>query len=259
MWASNDRSYCLYNRIGACHSRCSHPHNAPKISRTLILPQMYQRPDMVIPGVDPQGQQPIDPKKLQDHFEDFYEDIYEELSVFGEIENLTVCDNFAEHMIGNVYVMFKEEQQAAAALEVFRRRAYCGRPIVVEFSPVRDFGRALCKDNKCIRKYCKYMHVKKIGRGMSKKLFGKCSSRHVRSLSPHYPYRAQSEGRRDHGDYYGHSHRNADRHGRYDDERGRRQYRTRSPVRETSVERRAKIERWNRERERERSVQILKY
>lgn len=32
---------------------------------------MYQRPDMVTPGVDPMGQ-PIDPRKIQEHFEVFY-------------------------------------------------------------------------------------------------------------------------------------------------------------------------------------------
>ena len=32
-------------------------------------------------------------------FQDFYEDIFEELSKFGELENLNVCDNMADHMV----------------------------------------------------------------------------------------------------------------------------------------------------------------
>ncbi|KAL5654552.1 hypothetical protein ACJX0J_033871, partial [Zea mays] len=66
---------------------------------------MYQRPDMITPGVDAQGQ-PIDPEKMQEHFEDFYEDIYEELG--------------------------KEEEQAAAAYNALQGRFYSGRPIILQ-------------------------------------------------------------------------------------------------------------------------------
>lgn len=33
--------------------------------------------------------------------QDFYEDIFIELSKYGEIENLNVCDNLADHMVSN--------------------------------------------------------------------------------------------------------------------------------------------------------------
>lgn len=33
--------------------------------------------------------------------QDFYEDIFIELSKYGEIENLNVCDNLADHMVRN--------------------------------------------------------------------------------------------------------------------------------------------------------------
>lgn len=136
-----DRVNCpFYFKIGACRhgDRCSRLHNRPTISHTLLLSNMYQRPDMITPGVDPQGQ-PIDPRKIQEHFEDFYEDIFEELSKFGEVESLNICDNLADHMVGNVYVQFKEEDQAAAALQALHGRFYSGRPIIADFSPVTDF------------------------------------------------------------------------------------------------------------------------
>ena len=50
------------------------------------------------PGVDPQGH-PLDPHKIQEHFEDFYEDLFEELGKYGEIESLNICDNLADHMV----------------------------------------------------------------------------------------------------------------------------------------------------------------
>ncbi|KAJ0778331.1 putative transcription factor C3H family [Helianthus annuus] len=66
-----DRVNCpFYFKIGACRhgDRCSRLHTKPSVSPTLLLSNMYQRPDMITPGVDAQGN-PIDPRKIQDHFE----------------------------------------------------------------------------------------------------------------------------------------------------------------------------------------------
>jgi len=283
-----DRVNCpFYFKIGACRhgDRCSRLHNRPTISPTLVLANMYQRPDMITPGVDAQGQ-PIDPEKMQEHFEDFYEDIHEELGKFGEIENLNVCDNLADHMIGNVYVQFREEEQAAAACNALQGRFYSGRPIILEYSPVTDFREATCRqfeENSCNRGgYCNFMHVKQIGRDLRRKLYGHSASRryHGRSRSRSPP--PQRRGHRDRDDYHrdrddyrrgggggggGGGRGRGSRHDRYDDgggrggrpdrydDGGRRRRgsppprRGRSPVRESSEERRAKIEQWNRERE----------
>ncbi|KAL0915959.1 hypothetical protein M5K25_013431 [Dendrobium thyrsiflorum] len=261
-----DRVNCpFYFKIGACRhgDRCSRLHNRPTISPTLLLSNMYQRPDMITPGVDAQGQ-PIDPRKIQEHFEDFYEDIFEELSKFGEIESLNICDNLADHMVGNVYVQFKEEDQAAAALRALQGRFYSGRPIIVDFSPVTDFREATCRqfeENSCNRGgYCNFMHVKQIGRELRRKLFGRYrrsmgSRSRSRSPSPQIrrEYREHDNRERD---FRGR--RGGDRYGRYDDggrhddgvrRRHRSPRRSRSPVREGSEERRARIEQWNRERE----------
>lgn len=260
-----DRVNCpFYFKIGACRhgDRCSRLHNRPTISPTLLLSNMYQRPDMITPGVDAEGH-PIDPRKIQEHFEDFYEDIFEELSKFGEIESLNICDNLADHMVGNVYVLFKEEDQAAAALRALQGRFYSGRPIIADFSPVTDFREATCRqfeENSCNRGgYCNFMHVKQIGRDLRRKLFG--SSRRSRgsisrSRSPS-PYHRRSHSaygdNRDRGDYRDSGRRSSDRHGKYDSDGGKRRHgsprRARSPIREGSEERRAKIEQWNRERE----------
>ncbi|KAG2625762.1 hypothetical protein PVAP13_3KG301900 [Panicum virgatum] len=236
-----DRVNCpFYFKIGACRhgDRCSRLHNRPTISPTLVLANMYQRPDMITPGVDAQGQ-PIDPEKMQEHFEDFYEDIHEELGKFGEIENLNVCDNLADHMIGNVYVQFREEEQAAAAYNALQGRFYSGRPIIVEYSPVTDFREATCRqfeENSCNRGgYCNFMHVKQIGRDLRRKLYGHSASRryHGRSRSRSPP--PQRRGHRDRDDYHrdrddyrrggggggGGGRGRGSRHDRYDDGGGR--------------------------------------
>jgi splicing factor U2AF subunit len=264
-----DRVNCpFYFKIGACRhgDRCSRLHNRPSISPTLLLSNMYQRPDMITPGLDPQGQA-MDPRKIQEHFEDFFEDIFEELSKFGEIENLNICDNLADHMVGNVYVQFREEEQAAAALKAMQGRFYSGRPIIVDFSPVTDFREATCRqfeENNCNRGgYCNFMHVKKINKDLRRKLFGRFrrfrggrSRSRSRSLSPLPPpppsrsrrYDDRGNGRR----YEDRDYRSSDRderRGSVKRTRSRSPRRNRSPARDGSAERRARIEQWNRERE----------
>ncbi|KAM7502225.1 hypothetical protein LguiB_001129 [Lonicera macranthoides] len=261
-----DRVNCpFYFKIGACRhgDRCSRLHTKPSVSPTLLLSNMYQRPDMITPGVDAQGQ-PIDPRKMQEHFEDFYEDLFEELNKYGEIESLNVCDNLADHMVGNVYVQFREEEHAANALKNLSGRYYAGRPIIVDFSPVTDFREATCRqyeENNCNRGgYCNFMHLKRIGRELRKQLFGRYRQRHSRSRS-RSPYRHRSYDDRSHSSR---SHRRHDDRDYYPESRSSRRYRSTSPDhrrgrsrsprysspdREGSEERRAKIEQWNREKE----------
>ncbi|KAG5629283.1 hypothetical protein H5410_001000 [Solanum commersonii] len=110
-----DRVNCpFYFKIDACRhgDRCFRLHTKPSISPTLLLPNMFQRP--------------IDPLKMQQHFEDFYEDLFEKLNNYGEIENLNICDNIVDHMVGSVYVQFREEEQAAKALKNLTGRLYAG-------------------------------------------------------------------------------------------------------------------------------------
>ncbi|KAL2536241.1 Splicing factor U2af small subunit B [Forsythia ovata] len=265
-----DRVNCpFYFKIGACRhgDRCSRLHTKPSISPTLLLSNMYQRPDMITPGVDAQGQ-PIDPKTMQEHFEDFYEDLFEELRKYGEIESLNVCDNLADHMVGNVYVQFREEEHAANALKNLTGRYYAGRPIIIDFSPVTDFREATCRqyeENTCNRGgYCNFMHLKRISRELRRQLFGRSRRRHSRSRSrSRSPYRHRSYDDRSYGSHshsrryddrdYHESRRKRHRSSSPSRRRGRSRSpggrRDRSPVREGSEERRAKIEQWNRERE----------
>ncbi|KAK4582941.1 hypothetical protein RGQ29_025917 [Quercus rubra] len=280
-----DRVNCpFYFKIGACRhgDRCSRLHTKPTISPTLLLSNMYQRPDMLTPApaLNPQTQPNLDPRHIQDHFEDFYQDLFDELSKYGHLESLNICDNLADHMVGNVYVQFREEEHAANALRNLNGRFYSGRPIIVDFSPVTDFREATCRqyeENVCNRGgYCNFMHLKKISKELRRKLFGRNRRRRShsrsRSRSPvrNRGYEEHSRGGRGFGrgggGGRGYGRRDDDRDFRSFHDRGRRPRsrspgrrgersrspggrRNRSPVRESSAERRAKIEQWNRERE----------
>ncbi|KAL5716739.1 hypothetical protein ACHQM5_009866 [Ranunculus cassubicifolius] len=256
-----DRVNCpFYFKIGACRhgDRCSRLHTKPSISPTLLLSNMYQRPDMITPGMDPQGHA-MDPRKIQQHFEDFYEDLFEELSKYGEIESLNICDNLADHMVGNVYVQFREEEHAANAHRNLTGRFYAGRPIIVDFSPVTDFRESTCRqyeENTCNRGgYCNFMHLKKISRDLRRQLFGRYRRRHSRSRSrSRSPYRGRSHEERSHESRR--DDRARRRRGRSTSPGGRR---NRTPEREGSAERRAKIEQWNREREQTKTGDVHNY
>jgi splicing factor U2AF subunit len=47
--------------------------------------------------------------KAVNHFEDFYEEVFMELCKFGELEDLVVADNIGDHMIGNAYAKYNQE------------------------------------------------------------------------------------------------------------------------------------------------------
>jgi len=57
------------------------------------------------------------PYKSQKQFEFFYEDLFQEMSFFGDIDNIYVCDNLSDHLIGNVYVKFLKDKSAMKALK----------------------------------------------------------------------------------------------------------------------------------------------
>ena len=52
----------------------------------------------------------------QRYFDDFYEEVFVEMErKYGEVEEINVCENIGEHMVGNVYVKFMKEEDAEKA------------------------------------------------------------------------------------------------------------------------------------------------
>jgi len=84
-----DKVNCpFYFKIGACRhgERCSRQHNKPPLSQTIMLRRLYDNPTI-------SGDPNIHPDDIEQQFDDFYEDIFEELSKYGEIEEMNICDN----------------------------------------------------------------------------------------------------------------------------------------------------------------------
>ncbi|EDO07135.2 putative U2 splicing factor subunit [Babesia bovis T2Bo] len=220
-----DRVNCpFYWKIGACRhgDQCSRAHYKPSAAQTLVIRHMYQNPPVAIAIAE--GQMISDEllDKAADHFEEFYEEVFLELMKYGEIEDMVVCDNIGDHIIGNVYVKYRDENSAAHAISMLSGRFYGGKPIQCEYTPVTDFREARCRqfvEGQCRRGgYCNFMHIKHVPRSVRRKL-----DERMYAEFPEYKKRAL---------------RSSERSGSYE-----------RPKRQTSQERRNMIEMWNRERD----------
>jgi splicing factor U2AF subunit len=165
-----DKVNCpFYFKMGSCRhgDRCSRRHNKPTISETVLLQGMFVKP-LPTPS-DPQ------PRVPDEQFDDFYEDVFCELSKFGDIVELNVCDNDCDHMRGNVYVRFRSDESGEKAVSALRGRFYAGRPIMPELSPVTDFHEARCRQfekGTCDRGgFCNFMHLRFPNKQLYRQLF----------------------------------------------------------------------------------------
>lgn len=100
----------FYFKIGACRhgEKCSRKHVKPNFSQTLILPNFYQNPANIAGCA-------MTKAELQEDFDIFFEDIFMgtfysvmlilldvELAKYGEIEEMNVCDNVGDHLVGSM-------------------------------------------------------------------------------------------------------------------------------------------------------------
>jgi splicing factor U2AF subunit len=160
-----DKVNCpFYFKIGACRhgDKCSRQHHRPPFSETIIIKHMWNNPMITI--VSTGGNLvSLDKGRLQAVLDDFYEEIFEEFKQYGKIEDIQVCENIGDHMVGNVYVKYYDEEDAGTAKQALHGRYYAMRPMAVEFSPVTDFREARCRqfdEGTCARgPYCNFMHV----------------------------------------------------------------------------------------------------
>uniref|UniRef100_A0A2C9JEL3 Splicing factor U2af 38 kDa subunit n=1 Tax=Biomphalaria glabrata TaxID=6526 RepID=A0A2C9JEL3_BIOGL len=231
-----DKVNCsFYFKIGACRhgDRCSRLHNRPTFSQTILLQNLYLNPQNAAltadgshnftAGLHSANKVMVDDVMAQQEYDAFFEEVFSELEdKYGEIEEMNVCDNLGDHLVGNVYVKFRREEDAERAVAELNNRWFNGRPIHCELSPVTDFREACCRQyemGECTRGgFCNFMHLKPISRELRRELYGRGrrrSSKRSRSRSPptsnnRRKSRSRSRDRRDRR-----RSRSRDRHGRY--------------------------------------------
>lgn len=133
---------------------------------------MYKNPLGEV-AVNPDAPPP-DREKIEKEFKEFYEEVFDELSQYGFVEEMHVCDNLGVHIVGNVYVKFRREEDAEECKNAMAGRCYKGTRLNAEFSPVTDFREARCRqfdEAKCSRgAYCNFMHIKYVSRSFQREL-----------------------------------------------------------------------------------------
>ena len=67
--------------------------------------------------------------------DEFYEDIFNEIRKFGKVEEMHVCENLGEHLMGNVYIKYILEEDAQRAVDNLRGRYYaCNASSFTDFA-----------------------------------------------------------------------------------------------------------------------------
>ncbi|SNX85860.1 related to splicing factor U2AF 35 kd subunit [Melanopsichium pennsylvanicum] len=166
-----DKVNCsFYYKIGACRhgDRCSRKHIRPPYSCTLLLSNIYRNPR------HHEADCTITDSELQTQFDEFYQDMFCELSKYGDLIEMHVCDNVGDHLIGNVYARYRTESDAQFAVDALNDRWYDSKPLFAELSPVTDFQEACCRQNEtseCNRGgFCNFMHLRYATRSLRKEL-----------------------------------------------------------------------------------------
>jgi len=178
-----DKVNCsFFFKIGACvhGDRCSRIHNKPSFSQTLLLRNLYINPQNSAKSADGSHLANVSDEEMQEHYDNFFEDVFVECDdKYGQVEEMNVCDNLGDHLVGNVYVKFRKEEDAEKAVEDLNNRWFGGRPIYAELTPVTDFREACCRQyetGECTRSgFCNFMHLKPISRPLRKELYGRGS------------------------------------------------------------------------------------
>ncbi|CAH1732394.1 unnamed protein product [Aphis gossypii] len=159
-------------------------HNKPTFSQTILLKNMYINPQNLAKSADDSHLvSSVTDEEMQEHYDNFYEDVFIECEdKYGEIEEMNVCVNLGDHLAGNVYIKFCQEEHAEAAVNDLNKRWFGGRPIFAELSPVTDFREACCfqyAKGECHRcGFCNFMHLKPISLQLRKFLYGRQLRRH---------------------------------------------------------------------------------
>ena len=120
----------------------------PSYSQTILIPNIHPNISSAVSG----GKQ--NSAHIQEKFDNYYEDFFCELSKFGNVEEMHICENVGDHLIGNIYARFSYEEDAQKAVDDLNSRWYAQKPVYAELSPVTDFREACCRQHKqseCMR------------------------------------------------------------------------------------------------------------
>jgi splicing factor U2AF subunit len=110
-----DKVNCpFWHKMGACRhgTACERKHNQPLLSPTIILPHLYQNPMAILhAGTGGTVQLTKDQEEtIERDFHETFVDIFDEVSKFGEVAEIQVCDNLNDHLVSFQWRACLEEE-----------------------------------------------------------------------------------------------------------------------------------------------------
>lgn len=158
----------FFSKVAACRFRdnCSRNHVRPGISDTLLFPGFYKNFELNMRyerEFDIDISLECDENEAYNKFYEFFRDILVELKSYGNIIELNVCRNEEVHLMGNVYVQYRNRRHSLKAYRNLCGRYYGGRKITAEFCTIPTWSEAVCGlffKKMCPKgKNCNYLHL----------------------------------------------------------------------------------------------------
>lgn len=162
----------FYLKIGCCRhgTSCSRVHVIPTSARTILIAHAFEETPESFKLASEEDFTDEEFAKAQKTVEEFWVELFAHMAEFGEIEDLILVDNTSDHMTGNVYVQYYEEESGHRALAGLKDSYWSGRKLQAEFSPVIDFREARCRafcEGRCPRgQECNFLHCKNVPRAL---------------------------------------------------------------------------------------------
>ncbi|CAG8587022.1 12879_t:CDS:2 [Funneliformis caledonium] len=157
----------FYLKTGACRygDSCGRYHPYPEKCCTILIKNMYEGMPVQLADENDDDDLEFDEVEAEKHYFDFFEDVHTEFQQYGNIVQFKVCNNFQQHLRGNVYVQYSSEVEAELAIENIRGRWYAGKQLICDYCPVTKWKPAICgyyQRKQCPKGIqCNFLHAYK--------------------------------------------------------------------------------------------------
>lgn len=167
-----NREICFFHsRTNGCRhgSECTKMHPGAARGRVVVVKGLY-----LYPRNDPQCT--LDSQAIQLHVDLFCEDWFTEMSLkYGAVRRIVIASNSCSQLLGNVYIEFYGEEDAARCVEGLGRRSYSGKKILAELGNCCRVDDAICTDHRrgsCAKgEQCSFVHEARVSSFLLDELF----------------------------------------------------------------------------------------
>lgn len=166
----NKETCFFYSRTNGCKHglECIKIHPSASRSRVVVVKNMY-----LYPRNDPLCS--LGHASVQIHVDLFYEDWFTEISLnYGPVRRIAIASNSCVQLLGNIYIEFESEADAARCAGEIGRRCYGGKKISAELGNCYRVDDGMCTDYRrglCSKgDQCNFIHMAKVSEDLVNEL-----------------------------------------------------------------------------------------